>query len=65
MFVFTCWKCNVKMREAELEFTDEVNGELFTIKTNGIICDKCGYQTVAASQMEAYNIAFNETIYQH
>ena len=56
MFTFTCWECGEQMKTALLEFTDEVNGEEFTIKTEGIICPN-GHKNIGASQMDAYNIA--------
>jgi len=57
MFTFTCWKCGKDMKEAELEFTDKTNGETFTVKTMGIVCEN-GHKNIGAPQMDAYNIAF-------
>ena len=58
MVEFTCWECGMEMKEGVWEFEDEVNGEEFKVKTKGIKCEGCGYQTVASSQMDSYNIAF-------
>jgi putative zinc finger/helix-turn-helix YgiT family protein len=57
MKMFTCWDCGREMRESLVEFTDEENGEEFTLLLNGYSCE-CGRKTVSAGQMDAYNIAF-------
>ncbi|MCD4786582.1 MAG: helix-turn-helix domain-containing protein [Candidatus Eremiobacteraeota bacterium] len=43
------------MEEKNTEFTHKTKGESVTFKTKGLVC-KCGYKTVARSQMNTYNI---------
>ncbi|MCD4785379.1 MAG: hypothetical protein K8T10_16290 [Candidatus Eremiobacteraeota bacterium] len=52
----TCFDCGREMKREILEFTDEVNNEKITFKTEGFICE-CGRKTIEAPQMEAYDIA--------
>lgn len=52
----TCWECGREMKESLLDFDCERNGDKVEFKAQGLSCE-CGYKTVSAKQMDAYNIA--------
>lgn len=53
-----CFKCEKgTMKAAVTDVTGEVRGEKYTVRTEAMVCPKCGFQVLTDEQSAAYTIA--------
>lgn len=49
-----CYQCGKEMRTQRARMPGEYAGEKFLVETDAMVCPKCGYTTLHASQIDAF-----------
>lgn len=49
-----CYQCGEEMRTQRARMPGEYAGEKFLVETEAVVCPKCGYTTLHASQIDAF-----------
>ncbi len=50
----TCYRCGEEMKAAIIAQRGEYAGKAYTVKTEGMVCPSCGYETLHASQIDGF-----------
>jgi putative zinc finger/helix-turn-helix YgiT family protein len=52
-----CIQCSHELKEQLASFEGQYAGETFVVRVPGLVCEECGYQTLHAKQVDAYQSA--------